>query len=125
MLLDKLAFGNRQSVPQQKILQRVMMEDVKNVEFIFAMNFKVVAQSITAQTVECLTCPDKAVERLAWMQESFRLQTADGFDGVQLNEGVEFFEFAQGLCGKSHLKHSSPLWLGAVKPASPAFRTIP
>ena len=101
------------------------MEDVENMEFIFAMNFKVVAQSITTQAVEGLTCPDKAVERLAWMQEGFRLQAADGFDGVQLNERVEFFEFAQGLCGKSHLKHSSRLWLSAVKPASPAFRTIP
>jgi len=43
------------------------------------------------------------------MGELFGLERADGLDGGELRERIEFFEFAQSLRGKSDLEHK---WRG-------------
>lgn len=122
MLLDKLGFGNREPIAQKKILQGVMMQNVENVENLLAAHFEVITQGIATQPVESQAAAHKAIERLARVGKSLGFERADGLDGIQLHQRIEFFKFTQSLSGKSNLKHSRAAWASDGVPASPAWR---
>ena len=86
------------------------MQNVEDMEVLLAPDLKVVAQGIPAQPIEILTSTHKTIERFARVGQGLGLERADGLNGVQLDQGIEFFELSQGLSGKSNLKHSRSMW---------------
>ncbi len=118
MLLDQLVLGDRQAVAQEKILQRMVVQDIQHVKDFLALGFEIIAQLAGTETVEGLAAAGETSQRLARMGEIVRAEVADRLDRGKLGQRVQLLEFAQGLGGKRDLKHNAPTKSGPGRMAS-------
>lgn len=105
MLLNELEFADGEAVTKEKILQGVVVEDIEHVEGGFVGGFEVVAKIGIAQAEEGLAGAGETAEGFAGVLEILRPEFANGIDGGELRERIEFLEFAQRLIGKRDLEH--------------------
>src|SRR5690606_14974110 len=98
--------GHGEFVAQQKILQRMLVEDVADMERIFAADIEIEPMFAAAQAIKRLAGAMKATEWFARFFKLGRAQQADGLDGAQLRQGIEPVELAHRLFGKRNLIHA-------------------
>src|SRR5882724_8518226 len=104
MLLDQLLLGHGQLVAQEKIFERVFVQDIVDVQRL-ARHAEIKPKLAGAQPVEFLRPAVKPPERFARMRQLLRPQAADGLDRVELRQLVEPVELTHGLLGERHLIH--------------------
>lgn len=83
------------------------MKNVEDVKVIFAMNFKIVAQSPGAKAKKVFPGADEFAERFARVGKIISPQVTDRLDGGELREGIKFLEFTESLSRERNLEHGA------------------
>src|SRR5690606_32520759 len=107
VLLHELLLRYGQLVAQEKILERVPVQDVIHMQGI-APRFEIEPEVSDPQTIKRFLASSKLPERLPGMRQISRLQVADGIDGIELRQLIELVELTHRLFGKCHLIHDAP-----------------
>src|ERR1035437_5491216 len=108
MLLDQLLFGHRQLVAQQEVLERILVQDVVDVDRI-ALHIQIKPTVTRPQPVKLLLASVETPERFARVGQLLRPQPAIRLEGSELRQFVEPVQLAHRLLGKCDLIHGCSL----------------
>ena len=105
MLFNELFFRNRQLIAQKKIFERVLVENVENVNGVVFTRLEIETMFTRAKTVERLPGAVKTAEGLTRFFQIMGAKGRNRLDGEELHEFIELVELAHGLSGKGDLVH--------------------
>ena len=90
MLLHKLMFGDRQAIPEEEILERVVVQNIQDVEIDFMPDLEIIAQIRITQTEPSFPTAHEFPQGLAGMGQILRTKFAHGFQGGELGQRIQF-----------------------------------
>jgi hypothetical protein len=96
VLLDQLLLRNRQLIPQEKVLQRVLMKDVIHMQII-APHLKVEPEFSSSQSIKGPGSAPKVTQGFPGMSELRSFQAADRVNRLQLGVQVELVQLVHRL----------------------------